>query len=318
VKSQASHRPARRESPARDTLNALVLALGVHMVGIVMLWAGSLSWEPKRPLQIAPSFTLVDASPYQADQRRDLEDRRREQLAEAQAEAAEQRLEQARLEEAARQQTLVRQREQDRQEEERRVEQERQDALEAQRRRQLQREAEQARLAEEQQQIERERREAEQARLQELESLRRQREAAQRDREEQERRLAEIAERREQDEQRQRAEVEAERLRLAREQAQASEQRATIRDEYVATIAELVTRNWIRPPTTQAGVRCSVRVVQIPGGEIIDQAIASPCNADPATRRSIIAAVERAAVLPYRGYEDVFEREINFEFVYNG
>jgi len=205
----------------------------------------------------------------------------------------------------------VREREQDR------AEEERQAALEAQRRRQLEREAEQARLAEEQQ-IERERREAEQAWLRELEQLRQRREEAQRDREEQERRLAEIAERREQDEQRQRAEAEAERLRLAREQAQASEQRATLRDEYVATIAELVTRNWIRPPSTQPGVRCSVRVVQIPGGEIIDQAIASPCNADPATRRSIVAAVERAAVLPYRGYEDVFEREIIFEFVYNG
>jgi len=305
VKAQASHKPARRESPARDTLRALGMALGVHLAGIALLWLGSLSWEPKRPPQIAPSFTLVDASPY-------LEAERQDQLAEAQAEAAERRLEQARREEAERQQALVREREQDR------AEEARQAALEAQRRRQLAREAEQARLAEEQQQIERERREAEQARLRELEQLRQRREEAQRDREEQERRLAEIAERREQDEQRQRAEAEAERLRLAREQAQASEQRATLRDEYVATIAELVTRNWIRPPTTQPGVRCSVRVVQIPGGEIIDQAIASPCNADPATRRSIVAAVERAAVLPYRGYEDVFEREIIFEFVYNG
>ncbi|HMB38019.1 MAG TPA: protein TolA [Wenzhouxiangellaceae bacterium] len=304
MKAQASHKPARRESPARDTLRALGMALGVHLAGIALLWLGSLSWEPKRPPQIAPSFTLVDASPY-------LEAERQDQLAEAQAEAAERRLEQARREEAERQQALVREREQDR------AEEERQAALEAQRRRQLEREAEQARLAEEQQ-IERERREAEQARLRELEQLRQRREEAQRDREEQERRLAEIAERREQDEQRQRAEAEAERLRLAREQAQASEQRATLRDEYVATIAELVTRNWIRPPTTQPGVRCSVRVVQIPGGEIIDQAIASPCNADPATRRSIVAAVERAAVLPYRGYEDVFEREIIFEFVYNG
>ncbi|HKL50192.1 MAG TPA: protein TolA [Wenzhouxiangellaceae bacterium] len=305
MKAQASQKPARRASPARDTLSALALALGVHLAGFGMLWLGSLSWAPKKPPQIAPSFTLVDASPY-------LEDQRREQLAEAQAEAAERRLEQARREEAERQQALQRQREQETQEEERQA------ALEAQRRRQLEREAEQARLAEERQQIERERREAEQARLRELEELRQRREQAQREREEQERRLAEIAERREQEEQRQREEAEAERLRLAREQAQASERRATLRDEYVATIAELVTRNWIRPPTTQPGVRCSVRVVQIPGGEIIDQAIASPCNADPATRRSIIAAVERAAVLPYRGYEDVFEREIIFEFVYNG
>ncbi|MDX1626944.1 MAG: TonB C-terminal domain-containing protein, partial [Wenzhouxiangellaceae bacterium] len=111
---------------------------------------------------------------------------------------------------------------------------------------------------------------------------------------------------------------EAERLRLAREQAAADQRRATIREEYVSTIAELVRRNWIRPPTTSPGVRCSVRVVQIPGGTIVDQAIASPCNADDATRRSIVAAVERTGEFPYRGYEDVFEREIEFVFRYDG
>lgn len=305
MKAQASHKPVRRESPARDTLRALGLALGVHLAAIALLWLGSLNWEPKRPPQIAPSFTLVDASPY-------LEAERQEELAEAQAEAAERRLEQARREEAERQQALEREREQDRQEEERQA------ALEAQRQRQLQREAEQARLAQEQQQIERERREAEQARLRELEELRQRREQAQREREEQERRLAEIAERREQDEQRQREEAEAERLRLAREQAQASERRATLRDEYVATIAEMVRRNWIRPPTTQPGIRCRVRVVQIPSGVIIDQAIATPCNADQATRESIISAVERTEQLAYEGYEDVFEREIDFIFRYDG
>ena len=305
MKAQASQKPARRASPARDTLSALALALGVHLAGFGMLWLGSLSWAPKKPPQIAPSFTLVDASPY-------LEDQRREQLAEAQAEAAERRLEQARREEAERQQALQRQREQETQEEERQA------ALEAQRRRQLEREAEQARLAEERQQIERERREAEQARLRELEELRQRREQAQREREEQERRLAEIAERREQEEQRQREEAEAERLRLAREQAQAEERRGDLLDEYIARIAERVTRNWIRPPTTQSGIRCEVRVVQIPGGAIIDQAIAGRCNADESTRRSILAAVERTADLPYEGFEDVFSREIVFEFRYDG
>lgn len=311
MKAQASPRAVRRESAIRDTARALLQALAVHVVALGLLWLGSLSWAPKRP-EITPSFTLVDAAPF-------VEAERREEIAESQAEAAERRLEQARREEAERQQALEREREQERAEEQRQAE------LERQRQQQLEREAEQARRAQQQRQqeqqqrqLEQERREAEQARLRELEELRRQREQAQREREEQERRLAEIAERREQAEARQRAEAEAERLRLAREQAAAEERRGTLRDEYVATIAELVRRNWIRPPTTQPGVRCSVRVVQIPGGEIIDQAIASPCNADPATRRSILAAVQRAAVLPYRGYEDVFEREIIFEFIYNG
>ena len=296
MKRQASHKRARDASPARDLARALLLALVVHVAAFGLLWLGSLSWTPERP-EITPSFTLVDASPY-------VEAEREERVAEAQAEEAQRRLEQARREEAERQQAREREREQERQRQE-----------------QLEREAEQQRQQQREQerrQLEQERREAEQARLRELEDLRRQRAQAQREREEQERRLAEIAEQREQETERRRAEEEAERVRLAREQAAAEERRGTLREEYVATIAELVRRNWRRPPTTQPGVECRVRVVQIPSGVIIDQAVASPCNADPATRESIISAVERTEQLPYEGYEDVFEREIDFIFSYDG
>jgi len=310
VKRQASHKPARDSSPARDFARALLLALIVHVAALGLLWLGSLSWKPERP-EITPSFALVDASPYVEARR---EEQRAQEAQRLREEEAQRLQEQERREEAERQRALERQREQQRQEAQRQAE------LERQRQQRLEREAEQRRrqLEEERRQLEQERRDREQARQRELDELRRQREAAQREREEQERRLAEIAEQREREAERRRAEQEAERLRLAREQAAAEERRGTLRDEYVATIAELVRRNWIRPPTTRPGVRCSVRVVQIPGGEIIDQAVASPCNADPATRRSIISAVERAAVLPYRGYEDVFEREIIFEFSYDG
>jgi colicin import membrane protein len=61
-----------------------------------------------------------------------------------------------------------------------------------------------------------------------------------------------------------------------------------------------------------------VRIVQIPGGEVISASIQGACNADEATRRSLVAAVERAGSLPYRGFEEVFEREITFEFRYDG
>ena len=47
-------------------------------------------------------------------------------------------------------------------------------------------------------------------------------------------------------------------------------------------------------------------------------AIAGTCNGDEATRRSILAAVERGGALPYRGFEEVFEREIDFIFIYDG
>ena len=197
---------------------------------------------------------------------------------------------------------------------EQRAEQQAEEAQRLLEQRRAEEERRQRDLAEQQQrEQEREAAEAERQRL-----LEQQREAAQRRREEEERRLAELAEQREAERLRQAAEQEAERLRLAREQAQAAERRATLADEYYATLQELITRNWRRPPTTEPGLRCTVRVIQIPGGEIIDQAIVSPCNADELTRRSILAAVERTEQLPYRGYEEVFQREIEFVFRYDG
>ncbi|MBE9549617.1 MAG: cell envelope integrity protein TolA [Proteobacteria bacterium] len=93
----------------------------------------------------------------------------------------------------------------------------------------------------------------------------------------------------------------------------------TLADQYVLEITNSVTRNWYRPPTAQTGLRCRLQVQQIPGGEVIKaDVIKSQCNADEATQRSIIAAVMRAGVLPYRGFEKVFEREIEFEFKYDG
>lgn len=93
----------------------------------------------------------------------------------------------------------------------------------------------------------------------------------------------------------------------------------TLADQYVLEITNSVTRNWYRPPAVRAGLRCRMTVEQIPGGEVISATVVeSKCNADEATQRSITAAVMRAGVLPYRGFEKVFEREIEFEFKYDG
>jgi colicin import membrane protein len=51
---------------------------------------------------------------------------------------------------------------------------------------------------------------------------------------------------------------------------------------------------------------------------VIQVSVTSPCNADDLTRRSIEAAVLKAQPLPYRGYESVFERDITFNFKYDG
>lgn len=88
--------------------------------------------------------------------------------------------------------------------------------------------------------------------------------------------------------------------------------------QYAGLIQEVVTQNWRRPANTPAGIRCSLRVRQIPGGEVIGVTVGSPCNADPLIQQSIIDAVERASPLPYMGFETVFEPTLNFNFRYDG
>lgn len=87
---------------------------------------------------------------------------------------------------------------------------------------------------------------------------------------------------------------------------------------YSAAIQAAVTQNWNRPDNAEVGLRCALNITQIPGGEVISVTIGSPCNADPVTRNSIEQAVMKAAPLPYQGYEKVFQRNIKFNFKYDG
>jgi colicin import membrane protein len=87
---------------------------------------------------------------------------------------------------------------------------------------------------------------------------------------------------------------------------------------YAAAIQAAVTQNWNRPEGIPAGLRCSLNITQIPGGDVISVTIGSPCNADEVTRNSIEQAVMKAAPLPYQGYEKVFQRSIKFNFKYDG
>ncbi len=87
---------------------------------------------------------------------------------------------------------------------------------------------------------------------------------------------------------------------------------------YSLAIQAVVKQNWLRPDSARPGIRCVLRVVQIPGGEVIQVSVSTPCNADDLTRRSIEAAVLKAQPLPYRGFESVFQREIRFNFTYDG
>ncbi len=87
---------------------------------------------------------------------------------------------------------------------------------------------------------------------------------------------------------------------------------------YAAAIQAAVTQNWNRPDNAEPGLRCVLRITQIPGGEVIGVTIGSPCNADQVTRNSIEQAVMKAAPLPYQGYEKDFQRNLNLTFKYDG
>lgn len=87
---------------------------------------------------------------------------------------------------------------------------------------------------------------------------------------------------------------------------------------YVAAVSAAVTQNWNRPDSASAGLRCTLNIVQIPGGDVISATVGSPCNADAPTRASIEQAVMKAAPLPYQGYEKVFSRRFTLNFKYDG
>ena len=268
-------------------------AIGVHVLMAALVVLGTMNWQPFRksqPVGLTIEAVIVDTGEIKkqrdaAQQAVEREQRKRERDAELERQ---------------------RQREQERQQEERRRQQE----FEAQRKQEAQDRLQQLRLQRE--------RKLEEERLRqqrELEQVRQQREAAEKQRKLEAERLKQIESRKEQERQQ---EAEAQRQAQAEAQQFRAGQLATLSDNYRAAIQAFVTQNWLRPPTAQAGLRCTLKIVQIPGGEVISAAIAGQCNGDEATRRSILAAVERGGTLPYRGFEDVFERQIDFIFIYDG
>jgi colicin import membrane protein len=278
---------------------AFGLSIGVHAMAAALIVLGTLDWKPFRPpsLQgLSIEAVIVDTTAL----------RERQEQARREAEAARQR----QLEQERRERELAEQRERERQE-----------ALEEERRRVEQKRLEDLRLQRLREQQERERQEQLQRQEQELERIRQQRLEAERQRKLEEERLKQLEARRERDEEaRRQAEAQADMQRqLEAEQAAfRAGELATLSQQYQLAIQAQVTRNWLRPPTARAGLRCTLRIIQIPGGEVISANIAGRCNGDEATRRSLVAAVERAGSLPYRGFEDVFEREIDFIFTYDG
>jgi colicin import membrane protein len=267
------------------------------MAALVVL--GTINWQPfreRQPVGLTIEAVIVDTG----EVRKQRDEARKAQEMEERRKARNEELERQRQRELERQQD----------EERRRRQLEEQRKLEAQDRLQQLRMERERKLEDERLRQERE-----------LEQIRQQREAAEKQRKVEEERLKQIEARKErerQEQQRLQQEAEAQRRAEAEAQQFRAGQEATLADDYRAAIQSFVTQNWLRPPTAQPGLRCTLKIVQIPGGEVISAAIKGSCNADEATRRSILAAVERGGALPYRGFENVFKREIDFIFIYDG
>ncbi|AXK71022.1 cell envelope integrity protein TolA [Lysobacter sp. TY2-98] len=83
---------------------------------------------------------------------------------------------------------------------------------------------------------------------------------------------------------------------------------------YAAALQEAIRAKWVRPDNIPSGAMCRLVIRQLPGGEVIDAQVSSPCVYDEAGRRSIEAAVLKAQPLPYAGFEKVFKRELTLNF----
>ena len=167
--------------------------------------------------------------------------------------------------------------------------------LERQRLEELKRKEQAERERKEREEAERKRKEEEELERKRQEAERKRQEDIQRQREENERR------RREEEEARQ-AEMQAEERRFA---ARSSAEMAA----YQFAIAQKIRRNWAVPASAGPETRCTVRVTQLPGGEVVSVNVTS-CNGDEAVVRSIEAAIRKSSPLPEPSNPDLFDRNL--------
>ncbi len=104
-----------------------------------------------------------------------------------------------------------------------------------------------------------------------------------------------------------------------RRSLEAEERATTLRNSdamarWQAQIVARITRAWIKPPSAQPGVTCTVSVTQVPGGEVTAVRVNSCSINDAALRESVEAAVYRASPLPPPSDPALFERNLELTF----
>ena len=296
MSGSSRNRPARPTAVRKQRLTpggfrAVVYALLVHAAVIVALVVGFRWTQPTPP---AVPGNVIDAVVAEDPRKRKLEEQRR-------------------LEEERKQEEEARRRAEEKQ----RLEEERKQAeVEKRRQAELKRKQEEQARAEKQRRIEEERKKVEEQKR--IEEERRKAEA------ERKRQEAEAQKRREEEERRRKAAEEALKQQLAaeeqaREQARIESERAARGarewEKYQPLIRQSVSRNWNRPPGAPEGLRATLRIRMVPGGEVLEATVIHS-SGNPLFDRSVEVAVRRASPLPVPSDPAMFQyfREINFDF----
>ena len=136
-----------------------------------------------------------------------------------------------------------------------------------------------------------------------------------REEEDKERKRVEAEEKRLENIERQRLENERLRRELEtdqrNEEIEAEERRQTARnssamDAYMFAVGQKIRRSWAVPASANPDTVCSVRVRQLPSGDVVGVTILT-CNGDEAVIRSIEAAIRKASPLPVPENRDLFD-----------
>ena len=85
--------------------------------------------------------------------------------------------------------------------------------------------------------------------------------------------------------------------------------------EYMAHVAAKVENNWLRPPGSPGGLKCTVNVKLIPGGDVVSARVVQG-SGDPLFDDSAEKAVLRASPLPVPTDPSVAKHFRDFNFVF--
>lgn len=88
----------------------------------------------------------------------------------------------------------------------------------------------------------------------------------------------------------------------------------SLRTAYAVAIRDRIIASWLPPASMASGQHCRVAITQLPGGTIVSVKLDAACQFDAAGKAALERAVLRAQPLPYKGFEAVFDRNLNIGF----